>query len=70
MMGQPEIKFQIVRKKDWLGRLRFNLRIVDTENGKIILASNQGYSRLIDANKAIGLVQRYAAIADVEEAEK
>lgn len=68
-MGQPEIKFQIVRKRDWLGRVRFNSRIVDTLNHKILFASNQGYSRRIDAHKAAALVQRYASISDVEEIE-
>lgn len=66
-MGTAEIEFQVIERKNWRGKLRYNTRIVDTLNNRILFASNQGYSRRIDAMKAIGLVQRYGAIAEVNE---
>lgn len=69
-MGQSEIEFHIIPKRNLLGQLRYNIRIEDTLNHRTLLYSNQGYSRRIDAMKAISLIQRYAAIAGVKESKR
>ncbi len=58
-------RFQIyrrlmVRGHKWFWSLR------STKNGQILASGGEGYSRRIDATEAVGRIQMYAPMAEME----
>ncbi len=58
-------RFQIYRRLTIRGHKWF-WRLRSTANGQIIATGGEGYSRRIDASEAVGRIQLYAAMAEVE----
>ncbi len=58
-------RFQIYRRITLTG-FKWFWRLRSTKNGQVIATGGEGYSRRIDAAEAVGRVQMYAAMAEVE----
>lgn len=70
-MGKEEIQFEVFPGRNMLGLRRWNWRIRDLSNGKVLGGSTgQNYSRMIDARRTASKIARYAHIAEVVEVEK
>ena len=58
-------RFQIYRRLTIRG-YRYFWRLRSTRNGQVLATGGEGYSRRIDAAEAVGRIQMYAALAEVE----
>lgn len=70
-MGAEEIRFEVFPSRNMLGVRRWNWRVRDLTNGKILGGSTgQNYSRHIDAHKTASKIARYSHIADVVDVDR
>jgi len=58
-------RFQIYRRLTLKG-YRYFWRLRSTKNGQVLATGGEGYSRRIDCTEAVGRIQMYAAMAEVE----